>query len=74
MQIPPFKITSKILNLVGQISEIVTILEHYELQNIPIKLRKDNKIKTITGTLEIEGNTLGIEKITEELGSGNACA
>jgi len=61
---PPFEITSNILNLVSQISEIVAILEHNELQNIPIKLRKENKIKTITGTLEIEGNTLGIEKIT----------
>ncbi|MBU0626046.1 Fic family protein [Patescibacteria group bacterium] len=27
-------------------------------------LRKANKIKTITGTLAIEGNTLGIEKVT----------
>ncbi len=26
-------------------------------------LRKANKIKTITGTLEIEGNSLGIEKV-----------
>ena len=28
------------------------------------KLRKENFVKTITGTLEIEGNTLGVEKIT----------
>ena len=27
-------------------------------------MRKINRIKTITGTLEIEGNTLGIEKVT----------
>ncbi len=60
---PPYGITSKVLNLVSEISEIVAKLEMYELK-IPLKLRKNNQIKTITGTLEIEGNRLGIEKVT----------
>ncbi len=54
---PPYSITSKILNLVSEISEIVAKLEIYE-PKIPLKLRKDNQIKTITGTLENEQNRL----------------
>ena len=61
---PPFTITEKILTLVSQISEYMVRLEMMELQNRAPTLRKTNKIKTITGTLEIEGNALGVEKIT----------
>ena len=61
---PPFTITPKILDLVSQISETVGKLEVLAPTAISPTLRKANKIKTITGTLEIEGNTLGIEKIT----------
>lgn len=61
---PPFTITSKILDIVSQISEIVGKLEVLAPTAISPTLRKANKIKTITRTLEIEGNTLGIEKVT----------
>jgi len=61
---PPYTITPKILNLVSEISEVVTKLEILEPKTISPTLRKVNKIKTITGTLEIEGNTLGAEKVT----------
>ena len=61
---PPFTITPKILDLVSKITEYVTKLEMLETKTISPTLRKVNKIKTITGTLEIEGNTLGFEKIT----------
>ncbi len=61
---PPFTITNKILNLVSQITECITKLEILEPKSISPTLRKVNKIKTITGTLEIEGNSLGIEKVT----------
>jgi len=61
---PPFKITPKILDLVSLISEIIGKLEVLAPTAMTPKLRKDNKIKTITGTLAIEGNTLGIEKVT----------
>jgi len=62
--IPPFSITSRILDLVSLISEIIGKLEVLAPTAITPKLRKANKIKTITGTLAIEGNTLGIEKVT----------
>ena len=61
---PPFSITSKVLNLVSEISAEVAKLEILEPKVMTPTLRKDYKIKTITGTLEIEGNTLGIEKVT----------
>lgn len=61
---PPFTITPKILDLVSKITEFATKLEMLEPKSISPTLRKVNKIKTITGTLEIEGNTLGIEKVT----------
>ena len=61
---PPFTITSKILDLVSLISEGVGKLEILAPSAMTPTLRKANKIKIITGTLAIEGNTLGIEKVT----------
>ena len=61
---PPYTITSKILNLTSQISEELTKIEFAQKQFIDPKLRKTSRIKTIVGTLEIEGNFLGEEKIT----------
>lgn len=60
---PPFTITSDILNLVADISEQVGRLEAGALNASP-QLRKQNRIKTITGTLAIEGNTLTEEQVT----------
>ena len=61
---PPYKITSKIVNLISKITEEMTKIELNKANLITPKLRKINRIKTITGTLEIEGNFLGEEKIT----------
>ncbi|MEY2340662.1 Fic family protein [Acidithiobacillus sp. IBUN Pt1247-S3] len=60
---PPFTITADILNLVADISEQVARLNASALNASP-QLRKQNRIKTITGTLAIEGNTLTEEQIT----------
>ncbi len=60
---PPFTITTDILNLVAQISQQVGELNASQLNASP-QLRKQNRIKTITGTLAIEGNTLTEEQIT----------
>jgi len=61
---PPYKITSKILNLTNKIGEHITELKYSVNTNITPILRKKNRIKTLAGTLEIEGNFLGEEKIT----------
>ncbi len=54
---PPFDITPAILNQVSLISEKVGELSVKERFLSP-QLRKTNQIKTITGTLRIEGNSL----------------
>jgi len=61
---PPYTITSRMLSLSTEIGEALTKLEYDESRIITPKLRKANRIKTIAGTLEIEGNFLGEEKIT----------
>ena len=62
-KIPPFTITSKIVNLIAKISEQVGGLNASLLNSSPY-LRKQNRIKTIAGTLAIEGNQLTEEQIT----------
>ncbi len=59
---PPFVITSKALNLAIEITNLVAKVENGFERNV--MLRKKNRIKTIAGTLAIEGNTLDIEKVT----------
>ena len=58
--IPPYKITSKILNLVAKISEAVGS----SYANESLRLHRVNRIKTIQGSLAIEGNTLRSDQIT----------
>jgi len=60
---PPFTITPKIIQLISMISECVGGIDATVLNQSP-QLRKQNRIKTITSTLAIEGNTLGIEQVT----------
>ncbi|MEA1917019.1 MAG: Fic family protein [Campylobacterota bacterium] len=61
---PPYTITSKMLSLATQIGEELTKIEYEANKIITPYLRKKNRIKTLAGTLEIEGNFLGEEKIT----------
>jgi Fic family protein len=61
---PPYTITSKMLTLSTSICEELTKIELQTNKTITPMLRKKNRIKTLAGTLEIEGNFLGEEKIT----------
>lgn len=63
---PPFSITPEILNLVADISEQVGVLKADAFSASP-QLRKQNRIKTITGTLAIEGITFTEEQVTAVL-------
>ena len=61
---PPYEITQTILKLITSISEkIGEVNANYLNKQSPI-LRKQNKIKTIHSSLQIEGNTLSQEQIT----------
>ncbi len=61
---PPFKITNRILSLAA---EIARFLGQYEGINSPVpepKLRRLNQLRTIQGSLAIEGNTLDLNQVT----------
>ncbi|MDF2553453.1 MAG: cell filamentation protein Fic [Chryseobacterium sp.] len=61
---PPYQITSQILNLISSISQkIGEVNATYLIKNNP-RLRKQNQIKTIHSSLNIEGNTLSEDQIT----------
>ncbi|EAA25442.1 Fic family protein [Rickettsia sibirica] len=62
---PSFQITNKILELSQDISYELGILAGSKLYSQPIKLRKNNQIKTIHSSLAIEGNSLSVEQITD---------
>ena len=61
---PPFKITSKSINLIAEISEKIGILTALSETPLHVELRKENRIKTIHSSLAIENNSLSIEQIT----------
>lgn len=64
---PPYEITSKIIKLISFISERIGEVNAAHLSKAPTELRKRNRIKTIQSSLEIEGNTLTVEQITDIL-------
>lgn len=61
---PPYKISSKIIHLISLISEALGRLTVLAQIQDELKLRKANRIRTIQGSLAIEGNTLSEEQIT----------
>ena len=64
---PPYEISSNILNLIASISEKIGEVNAAHLNKPTTELRKRNRIKTIQSSLEIEGNTLTVEQITDLL-------
>lgn len=65
MRAPPFKITENILNTSVQIAEILGSLNSLRPEKPTLKLRRQNKIKTIHSSLAIEGNTLSVHQVTD---------
>lgn len=61
---PPYDISPVVLKLVSSISEKIGTLNAVYLDKPSPKLRKQNRIKTIHSSLQIEGNTLTEEQIT----------
>ncbi len=57
---PLYKITPKIIDLVSKISEAIGSFYAQE----ELRLHRINRIKTIQGSLAIEGNTLTLDQIT----------
>jgi Fic family protein len=61
---PPYTITAEILNRVAAISEAIGRLTVLTDQARALRLRRINRIRTIHGSLAIEGNTLSEAQIT----------
>ena len=60
---PPYTITSPILDLVERIGEAIGRAEEAPGQ-ADLRLRRANRIRSIRGSLAIEGNTLTEEQIS----------
>lgn len=61
---PPFTLTSEIVSLVAEISERLGRLSVQLDDENQLRLRRINRIRTVAGSLAIEGNTLNEEQIT----------
>jgi Fic family protein len=61
---PPYDITPSILKLIASISSKLGEVNATYLSKQSPQLRKQNRIKTIHSSLQIEGNTLSQEQIT----------
>jgi Fic family protein len=64
---PPYKITNNTLLLISSISKSIGEIEGRLLKFPEPQLRKQNRIRTIQATLEIEGNTLSLDQVTAVL-------
>jgi Fic family protein len=62
--LPPFNISSTMVSLVADISQKLGRLAVLDEVSNNLRLRKINRIRTIQGSLAIEGNTLTEEQIT----------
>jgi Fic family protein len=61
---PPFTITAAIVSLIAEIGQALGRLSIQQETAELLRLRKSNRIRTIRGSLAIEGNTLNEEQIT----------
>ena len=74
MYIPPFKITSRILNLVAEISAKIERFAILLEKDTELRLRKANRIKTIHSSLAIEGNELTEGQVRDIINGRNVVA
>jgi len=61
---PPFTPNERIINLVAEISALVRHIVILEDLADTLRLRKENRIKSIQSSLAIENNTLTVEQVT----------
>ena len=61
---PPYRLTPKILSLLGSVSEKIGLLKAFHMDRPKAELRKSSRIRTIHSSLSIEGNTLGLDQVT----------
>jgi Fic family protein len=64
---PPYHISPRVLALLASVSEKLGVITATHLETPKAELRKQNRIKTIQASLQIEGNTLTIDQVTAVL-------
>lgn len=64
MSKPPYSITSDILKQVAACSELLGKIQAYPAKAVSPRLRKQNRVKSIFGSLKIEGNSLDLDQMT----------
>lgn len=61
---PPFHMTDGIIAKISEISELVGSITAWQDMHTNLKLRRENRIKTIYSSLAIENNTLSLDQVT----------
>ena len=61
---PPFSITPRMLDEIGRIERFIGRIEGLDHPKPQPHLRKSNRVRTVQGSLAIEGNTLGLDQVT----------
>jgi len=61
---PDFIIDNEILTLVSEISILVNRIPDHLIPPQELKLRHENRIRSIHSSLAIEGNTLSLREVT----------
>ncbi len=61
---PPFHMTDAIIAKISEISELVGSITAWQDMHTSLKLRRENRIKTIHSSLAIENNTLSLDQVT----------
>lgn len=67
MASPPFLLTAAVLRYVSAIERSVGRFEGLQVRRPQPMLRKRNQVRTIQGSVAIEGNTLSLEQVTAVL-------
>ncbi len=61
---PPFSITPEILDTISRIERLIGRIESLDQPKVQPHLRKENRVRTVQGSLAIEGNTLNLDQVT----------
>jgi Fic family protein len=62
---PPYRLNPEILAWLCSVSEKMGMLNAFHMNKPKAELRKANRIRTIQSSLSIEGNTLGLDQVTD---------
>ena len=61
---PPYTVNTEMIERVSEITLLIGQIQGYQLLTGNLKLRRQNKIKTVISSLAIEGNTLSEDQVS----------